>query len=122
MFDNRNEPILPIPSDLYDEIGHLGDRVQALRADITRIRHRYAELAQSPKSLRVDELGRPIDPREAVILTHQALRVIDRDLETVENGLRYAHGPASRISLTDTAAEHRNQQLAAQHPPVHRTR
>ncbi|MGW4121382.1 hypothetical protein [Nocardia sp. NPDC004711] len=38
MFKNRNEPIPPIPSDLYNEIGQLADRVQALRADVARIR------------------------------------------------------------------------------------
>ncbi|MFJ9368779.1 hypothetical protein ACIRRA_30735 [Nocardia sp. NPDC101769] len=122
MFKSRNEPILPIPADLYDEIGDLAERVQALRADVTRIRNRYAELAQSPKSLRVDNLGAPTDPREAVILTHTALRAVDRDLETVEKGLTYAHGPASRISLTDAAVEHREQQLAQQRPPIERTR
>ncbi|MFE3222920.1 hypothetical protein [Nocardia sp. NPDC059228] len=122
MFKNRNEPILPIPSDLYNEIGQLADRVQALRADVARIRGQYAELAESPKSLRVDELGAPTDPREAVILTHTALRAVDRDLETVEKGITYAHGPASRISLTDAAAERREQQLGQQRPPIERTR
>ncbi|MGW4121383.1 hypothetical protein [Nocardia sp. NPDC004711] len=47
---------------------------------------------------------------------------MDRDLETVEMGITYAHGPASRISLTDAAAEHREQQLGQQRPPIERTR
>ncbi|MFD6357264.1 hypothetical protein [Nocardia tengchongensis] len=122
MFKNRREPVLPIPSELYDEIGQLGDRVRGLREDIARIRGQYALLVQSPKSLRVDELGAPTDPRDAAILTHQGLRVVDRDLETVAKGIGWAHGPASRISLTDAAVEHREQQLAQQRPPIERTR
>ncbi|MET8428369.1 hypothetical protein [Nocardia sp. NPDC004860] len=122
MFKTRNEPILPVPSELYDEIGQLGDRVRALREEVIRIRSQYAQLAKSPKSLRADELGTPTDPHEAVVLTHTALRAVDRDLETVEKGIGWAHGPASRISLTDAAVEHREQQLAAPRPPIERTR
>ncbi|MEU1205483.1 hypothetical protein [Nocardia sp. NPDC005825] len=123
MFKNRREPVLPIPSDLYNEIGELGDRVRELREDIARIRGQYALLVQSPNSLRVDELGAPTDPREAAILTHQGLRVMDRDLETVEKSISWVRGPASRISLTDAAAEHRDQQLAAQQQAsIERTR
>ncbi|MFE3799282.1 hypothetical protein [Nocardia tengchongensis] len=122
MFKNRKEPVLPIPSDLYDEIGELGDRVRGLREDIARIRGQYALLVQSPTSLRVDELGPSTDPREAAILTHQGLRVMDRDLDTLEKGIGWVRGPASRISLTDAAADHREQQIAAQRPPIERTR
>lgn len=122
MFKNRKEPVLPIPSELYDEIGQLGDRVRGLREDIARIRSQYALLVQSPKSLRVDDLGAPTDPRDAAILVHQGLRVVDRDLETVAKGIGWVHGPASRISLTDAAVEHREQQLAQQRPPIESTR
>lgn len=122
MFKNRREPVLPIPSDLYREIGQLGDRVRELREDVARIRGQYALLVQSPTSLRVDQLGPPTDPREAAIITHTALRAVDRDLATVEQGIGWAHGPASRISLTDAAAEHRDQRLAAQRSPIERIR
>ncbi|MFF0633491.1 hypothetical protein ACFYTS_13430 [Nocardia sp. NPDC004151] len=122
MFKYRKEPVLPIPSELYDEIGQLGDRVRGLREDIARIRGQYALLVQSPTSLRVDDLGPPTDPREAAILTHQGLRVMDRDLETVEKGISWVRGPASRISLTGAATDHREQQIAAQRPPIERTR
>ncbi|WP_433562317.1 hypothetical protein ACQP1O_33200 [Nocardia sp. CA-151230] len=122
MPDNRNDQILPIPSDLYTEIGQLADRVYELRRDLRRIRNQYAELRQSPESLRTDNLGEPIDPREAVEAAYQGLDAAECDLANTGESISWAHGRASRLSLTDAACEHREQLLARRRPPIERTR
>ncbi|MVU79479.1 hypothetical protein GPX89_19800 [Nocardia sp. ET3-3] len=121
MHDNTNEQILPIPSDLYAEIGQIEERIYELRRDVRRLRNRYAELRQSPQSLRVDNLGQAIEPREAVEAAYQALDSAEFNLDDTSESLGWAHRAGSRLSLTDAAAEHREQQLAQQHR-IERTR
>lgn len=123
MSDNHNEPILPIPSELYTEIGKVEDRVRELRRDVRRLRNRYAELRQSPQSLRVDNLGKPMEPREAVEAAYQALDAAEFNLDDTSEAIGWAHSVGSRLSLTDAAAEHREQLLAQrQRSPIERTR
>lgn len=91
MSDNHNEPILPIPSELYTEIGKVEDRVRELRRDVRRLRNRYAELRQSPQSLRVDNLGKPMEPREAVEAAYQALDAAEFNLDDTSEAIGWAH-------------------------------
>ncbi|QVI22910.1 hypothetical protein KHQ06_08080 [Nocardia tengchongensis] len=122
MSTNRDEQILPIPSDLYTEVGQVENRIEELRRDVRRLRNRYAELRESPESLRTDSLGRLIEPRQAVEEAYRGLDDAEFNLEYSAEASRWARNHASRLSLTDAAVEHREQLLAEQCPPIERTR
>lgn len=122
MRENSNDPILPIPSDLYAEIGQVEDRVRELSRDVRRLRNQYSELQRSPESLRTDNLGRPIEPSVAVEDAYLSLDTAEFNLQYTVESLRCAHSAGSRLSLTDAAAEHREQLLARRRPPIERTR
>ncbi|QBS40399.1 hypothetical protein [Nocardia sp. CS682] len=111
----QNEPILPIPSDLYRDIAGLQDRIDAVRADLTRTAMRYRELGQSPESLAVDNLGDPIEPAEANNRVLNGLQLTDCELQAAAEWLSTTSGRyASRLKLTDTADQHRERQIAQQ--------
>ncbi|UFS99098.1 hypothetical protein [Nocardia huaxiensis] len=122
MSHNGNDPILPVPSDLYNDIGGIEDRVRQLRRDIRVIRNQYAELRQSPDALRVDELGEPIAPTDAIGSAEHALQWAEYHLQDTSEAIDSAHQSASRLSLTEAACEHREQQLEQRQTLIQRSR
>ncbi|CAM4487195.1 hypothetical protein NONI108955_34345 [Nocardia ninae] len=115
MPDNDSDAVLPIPSDLYRDMAGLQDRIEVLRADLTRTLMRYRELGQSPDSLAVDNLGEPIEPAEANARVLHGLQLTDCELQAAAEWLSTTSGRyASRLKLTDTADQHRERQLARQ--------
>ncbi|WP_280471828.1 hypothetical protein [Nocardia cyriacigeorgica] len=109
---NHNRELLPVPADLYTEIGELQDRVEELRRDLRRVRHAYSELELAPDSLAVDDLGAPVTPTEMTTAARAWLLRAESGLDRAEDGLSRAHTPASRLKLTEAAADLREQQLA----------
>ncbi|MEU7141705.1 hypothetical protein ABZ942_19800 [Nocardia sp. NPDC046473] len=121
MPDNQNEPILPIPSDLYLEVGAVQDQLEDLQRKLLDLQQRYHELGQSPRSLDVDNLGDPISPLHATQNTEGWLASADSNLWRASEQLSRARGYASRLRLTAQACEEREQQLSHR-PPIERTR
>lgn len=122
MSDNTNDPILPIPSDLYLEMGELADQVDNLRNKLRKLDNRYRELRRAPAALDVDTLGKFITPEAAIDLTQGWLAAADENLSGASEEIGRAHGHASRLKLTDQAAEEREQRLTQRRPPIERTR
>ncbi|WP_330183836.1 hypothetical protein OHB26_09525 [Nocardia sp. NBC_01503] len=114
MPDNSNEPLLPIPSDLYSDIADAVDKVQDLRRTLKDLRDSYEVLDRSPEALRVDNLGDPIEQLELTNRVLGALHTADARLSLTDEALNRAHRAASRLSLTDAAADHRENQLTEQ--------
>lgn len=122
MSDHRDEPILPIPSDLYWEVGEIQDQLTELQSKLLDLQHQYQELSRSPRSLDVDNLGEPISPLYAAQSTEGWLASADSNLWRANEQLTRARAYASRLRLTDHACEQREQQLTQRRPPVDRTR
>ncbi|MFI9406865.1 hypothetical protein [Nocardia sp. NPDC052316] len=122
MYDNQNEPILPIPSDLYLEVGEVQDQLDDLQRKLLDLQHRYHELTRSPRSLDVDNLGEPTSPLYAAQMTEGWLASADSNLWRASEQLSRARGYASRLKLTEQACQQREQQLAQHRPPIERTR
>ncbi|WP_378736698.1 hypothetical protein [Nocardia brasiliensis] len=118
----EDETILPIPSDLYWEVGEVQDQLADLQAKLLDLQHRYYELSRSPQSLDVDDLGEPTSPLYAVQNTEGWLASADSNLWRASEQLSRARGYASRLRLTDRACAQREQQLAQRRPPPERTR
>ncbi|MEV0294222.1 hypothetical protein [Nocardia sp. NPDC050710] len=122
MSDNNTDPILPIPSDLDDQVWQVQEKLQDLRRMTLELGRRYRELGQSPESLRTDNLGKPISPATATKFTQIWLSDADTTLERAQEQLHHARTFSSRLSLTDQADQHREQQLARQRGERRRTR
>ncbi|MFE9323542.1 hypothetical protein ACIHDR_19505 [Nocardia sp. NPDC052278] len=114
MPDDTNDPILPVPSELYQDLAEFYDHINQMRDQLNRVSERYVDLAHSPQSLAVDNLGEPIEPIDANGAVLTALDDADRRLCRVEAAIDEARKNASRLKLTDQADEHRNQQLEQQ--------
>ncbi|MFI6959907.1 hypothetical protein ACIBJI_41395 [Nocardia sp. NPDC050408] len=114
MSDNTNDPILPIPSDLYREIAGLYGHINQMRDQLNRIGERYVDLAHSPQALAVDNLGEPIEPIDANGAVLTALDDADTRLYWVETAIDEARKNASRLKLTDQADQERERRLAEQ--------
>ncbi|WP_433491990.1 hypothetical protein [Nocardia grenadensis] len=105
--------ILPVPVDLYEELGDLDDRICEVRAQLNSLQRRYDELGVNLESLDVDTLGRPTTPAEEMDQTAEALTRMNYRLDQVRILLDQARSRASRLKLTEEAAEHREQQINA---------
>ncbi|PXX66930.1 hypothetical protein DFR70_103685 [Nocardia tenerifensis] len=115
MSEHRNEPVLPSPAKLYRQVGEVVDRIEELRTEVARLTKRYRQLAASPEALAVDDLGEPITAVEANDSVLNGLELADADLQAGAewlNTTRARH--ASRLKLTDTAGQQREQRLRAQ--------
>lgn len=122
MPDNTNDPILPIPSDLYRAVGKLHDRIDEMRDELVRIRTSYRALQRSPESLAVDNLGEPITPADATASVLTGLTTVSERLDGVERAVDEAHQPASRLKLTDQADKERDRRIAHQRRGTRRSR
>ncbi|MGY4100742.1 hypothetical protein ACW2Q0_14490 [Nocardia sp. R16R-3T] len=122
MSNNANEPILPIPSDLDDQVWQVQEKLQDLRRMTLELQRRYRELAQSPESLRTDNLGKPISPAAATEFARTWLGDTDTTLERAQEQLAHARTFSSRLSLTDQASEERDHRLAERTQRPRRTR
>ncbi|MFD0362733.1 hypothetical protein ACFQZZ_14915 [Nocardia sp. GCM10030253] len=122
MSDNTNEPILPIPSDLYREMAGVYDRINQVRDALIRLREPYFDLEATPQSLAVDNLGEPTTPTKATAVVLGELLIASAYLDRVEAAIDRARQPANRLKLTDQADQHRERQLAEQRPRTERTR
>ncbi|QIS13648.1 hypothetical protein [Nocardia arthritidis] len=114
MPDNRHEPILPIPADLYRQTGRLYDRIIEFRDELNRIRSGHFDLADSPQSLAVDDLGEPIRPIDANSAALDALDKAEDQLGQVERAVDEARRFSGRLKLTDQADQQREGRLARQ--------
>ncbi|WP_194819317.1 hypothetical protein [Nocardia sp. XZ_19_385] len=119
MNPNENEPILPAPSDLYRRMAKFYNHIDQMRDELGRLTGEYADLAHSPESLAVDNLGAPITPIDANDAVLSALEAAEQRLYRVQSAVDVAHEHASRLKLTDAAAEHRDQQLERQERGEH---
>lgn len=114
MCNNTNDPILPIPSDLYREMAGFYEQIDQMRDQLNRVSERYVDLAHSPQSLAVDSFGEPIEPIDANGAVLTALEDADRRLYRVEAAIDEARKNASRLKLTDQADHERERRLAEQ--------
>ncbi|WP_329405972.1 hypothetical protein OG563_30500 [Nocardia vinacea] len=114
MSDNTNEPILPIPSDLNREMAGFYEQINQMRDQLNWVSERYVDLAHSPQSLAVDNLGEPIEPIDANGAVLTALEDADQRLYRVEAAIDEARKNASRLKLTDQADQERERRLAEQ--------
>ncbi|MGW4849127.1 hypothetical protein [Nocardia brasiliensis] len=122
MTDTANEPILPIPSDLYLEVAEVQDQLAELQSKLLDLQHRYHELGRSPRSLAVDSLGEPISGLYAVQMTQGWLASADSNLWRASEQLAQARAHASRLRLTNQVSEQRERQLAQRRPSTTRPR
>ncbi|KAA8884255.1 hypothetical protein F3087_34085 [Nocardia colli] len=122
MPDHNDESVLPIPSDLYLEVGEVQDQLAELQSKLLDLQHRYYELSRAPRSLDVDTLGEPISPLHAAQLTENWLSSADSNLWRASEQLARARAYAGRLKLTDHACEQREHQLTQRRPPIDRTR
>ncbi|WP_433193817.1 hypothetical protein ACQP1G_34230 [Nocardia sp. CA-107356] len=112
MSTNRtpDDPILPVPSELYEDLGEVQERVEELYRDLARIRRSYEQLSRSPESLRVDDLGSPTTPLRASAHAQEWLTEAASSLRRTHAEIDTARGHGSRLALTDAACEHRDKQ------------
>ncbi|MFQ6226662.1 hypothetical protein [Nocardia sp. NPDC002869] len=106
-------PILPVPADLYTELGELEDQIGELQRQLRAIGNRYGHLANDPDALDVDTLGNPTTPDQEVIAVLDALNDTDHELNDTGIYLDRARRHASRLKLTEAACEEREQRIAA---------
>ncbi|MGI5220611.1 hypothetical protein [Nocardia sp. CA-290969] len=106
-------PILPVPSDLYIELGELEEQISEVQRRLRAIRNRYGHLAEDPDALDVDALGKPTTPDREVLAVLDALDDTAYELSDASLYLDRTRGHASRLKLTEPACEEREQQLAA---------
>ncbi|MCP9621588.1 hypothetical protein FOH10_29495 [Nocardia otitidiscaviarum] len=124
---DRTHPdwITPAPSDLYHRLFDLREQIGELRREMTRIRIDYGRLHRKPEDLAVDDLGDPIDPVHATEQVMHALQRADEHLSCADIRLNDTRGRyATRLKLTDAAAEARWQQIQQRdhRDPIERTR
>ncbi|MGW5572631.1 hypothetical protein ACWEVD_15615 [Nocardia thailandica] len=116
------EPILPIPSDLHEQTWAAAEALQRVRRQISELEQQYRELGHSPESLRVDNLGDPIDPATATSATQMWLASTGRALQAADDGLRRATSYTTRLSLTEQACDERDQRIADRQAAFNRRR
>ncbi|MBO0856175.1 MAG: hypothetical protein J2P18_20690 [Nocardia sp.] len=104
LFPEPAGPFRFAPVDSYDELGAVDDRIEVLRHDLARIYRQFCRLAARPAELAVDDLGRAIEPAEAVAEVVYNLADVDRFVYLAQSRLVVAHGYAGRLKLTDRAA------------------
>ncbi|MFD0000163.1 hypothetical protein [Nocardia sp. NPDC127526] len=123
----KNHPdwIMPAPSELYDRLYEVTERIAELRREMAQIKLDYGRLHQKPEALAVDDLGDPIDPVQVTEEVMWDLQDADRELYSAAATVSRTRGKfATRLKLTDAAAEQRWQQLQQreQRTPIDRTR
>lgn len=106
-------PILPVPSDLYRELGELEDQISEAQRRLRTIRNHFGLLAEDPDALDVDTLGRPTTPAREVLAVLKALDDTAYELNDAGLYLDRTRSHASRLKLTDAACEEREQRIAA---------
>ncbi|WP_431963279.1 hypothetical protein [Nocardia sp. bgisy134] len=108
---DQNRRILPIPSDLDEQLWEFEERIEEVRRDLRAMQQRYTELSQAPEAMRVDSLGELITPEQATEQVLIALVGADARLAETAGTLSRSRRYSSRLSLTDAAAERREQLL-----------
>lgn len=124
MTDDRTDraPILPVPSDLYVELGELEDQISEVQRRLRSIRNRYGHLAEDLDALDVDTIGQPTTPDREVLAVLDALDDTAYQLSDASLYLDRTRGHASRLKLTESACEEREQQIAARNARPTRSR
>ncbi|MGA6209314.1 hypothetical protein ACPESR_31610 [Nocardia testacea] len=115
-------PILPVPSDLYVELGELEDQISEVQHRLRAIRNRYGHLAEDLDALDIDTIGKPTTPDREVLAVLDALDDTAYQLSDASLYLDRTRGHASRLKLTEPACEEREQQLAARNSRPTRSR
>ncbi|MEV6388899.1 hypothetical protein [Nocardia xishanensis] len=108
---DHNSKILPVPSDLDEQLWEFSERIEEIRRDLLAMQRRYNELRKAPESMRVDSLGEPTTPEQATERVLTALVGADARLAETTDTLAHARRSSSRLALTDAAAEQREQLL-----------
>ncbi|MGV9616275.1 hypothetical protein [Nocardia xishanensis] len=106
---DHNSKILPIPSDLHEQLGEFSERIAELRRDLLTMQRRYNELREVPEAMRVDSLGEPTSPEQTTEHVLAALMGTDKRLVATADTLLRARRHSSRLALTAAAAERREQ-------------
>ncbi|MGW5751285.1 hypothetical protein [Nocardia rhamnosiphila] len=109
-------PILPVPSDLYTELGELSDQLRQVQRTVRAVEARYLELGGHLDALDVDTLGESTTPDQEVDRCLEALEETRFAFDRAGRWLDAAHVHSSRLKLTDQAAEDRERRVAAQWP------
>ncbi|KIA60554.1 hypothetical protein [Nocardia vulneris] len=106
MANNHHEPTLPIPSKLSREITAVIDEITKLGDKLIVLDRRFRALQARPSVVAVDDLGPAITAGEATSSVRGWLGCAELALLCAAGELGEAHAHASRLKLTDSAAEH----------------
>ncbi|MFI5716078.1 hypothetical protein [Nocardia sp. NPDC051750] len=108
--------ILPVPCDLYQELGELQDQAYQLHRRLLDVERSYLKLFHSPDALDVDNLGEPTSAHQKVTDVLDTIGASRHRLFDSASEIGRAHSHASRLKLTEQAAEEREQRVAAMWP------